>query len=154
MSTTLDDAAMKRIKEALVARAKQRLAVTEQAADLDDAAAQVVEDSSVSEDDVWQAEVAGDMSELLDAAADHRSAALKAIEDLDMSPTDVIRPGAIVEVGGYRYVAGIVVDGVEVDGVAYDGLSLESPLYQAIEGKHVGDEVVVNGKKQKITLIA
>lgn len=39
MSTTLDDAAMKRIKEALVARAKRRLAVTEQAADLDDAAA-------------------------------------------------------------------------------------------------------------------
>lgn len=154
MAKTVDAATKEAVKKALLDRARQQLDVTGDRAEVENDAAEVVTEDSTSIDDGYQAEQAADLSELLDDAADKRTDDIDALESLDVSPTDRIQPGAIVEVGGIRYLVGVVAEDIDVDGETYAGLSTESPLYEAVQGKGVGDEVVVNEKTQKITLVA
>lgn len=154
MATTVDAAAKQAVKDALIARVEQALAVTSDLAEVENDAAEVVTEDTTSIDDGYQAEQAADMSELLDDAAERRAADLEELRALDVSSTDEVRPGAAVEVGGVHYLVGVVAEDIDVDGTTWAGLSVESPLYEALQGAKVGDEVTVNNRTQKVTLIA
>lgn len=105
-------------------------------------------------DQQYQAEVAGDMQLLLDESQERQQAENQAARELDFSPADVVRPGAIVSIDGHRYVVGVVVDEVTVDGQTYAGISTDAPLYEAIEGKQAGNSFELNGKTQTIDFVA
>lgn len=151
---TITAADKKRIHQAFLDWADRAVEQTEQVAGGDEEAAEVVQDDAHSVDDTWQKDQAADMESLLDDTATLREEKADSLADLDVSPTDVVRPGAVVEVAGQRYLVGVVAaDEVDVDGTSYAGLSTDSPLYEAIQGLRAGDEFTFRDERQVVALV-
>lgn len=150
----MDSAAKQRIKEALVAQATEALdALRAQVGD-DDAASRIPEDTSYQEDDLSQADEAGDLAALFERSLAHQQSVLATIEALDVTPADVVRPGAVVSFDGASYVVGVVADTFEVDGISYEGISADSPVGEAIAGLKEGDSFSVNGHEHTLDTVA
>jgi hypothetical protein len=133
------------IKDTLLAQAREALAATE--AHVADERATTIEDEAgvTGVDDVSQSDEAGDLHGLFVGTADQQREVIATIEALDVGPAETVRPGAVVEYGGDRFLVGVVAAAFEVDGVSYEGISADSPVAQAIEGKRAGDTFEVNG---------
>ena len=68
------------------------------------------------------------------------------LSNLDqIEPTEEIQLGDIIKTDKGLFIVGAASDEFEVDGRKYRGISLDSPLYLALKGKHNGDSVNVNG---------
>lgn len=152
--TTMDAGAKQRVKDALVAQARAELEASEAQVSSEEAAATLDQHSSYAVDDLSQSDEAGDMSALFTEAAARQQANLSAIEALDVSPTDIVKPGAIVGFGGARYLVGVVADSFEVDGVSYEGISTGSPICDALAGLRLGDSFELRGASQRIDFLA
>ena len=71
---------------------------------------------------------------------------INVLSNLDqIEPTEEIQLGDIIETDKGLFVVGAASDEFEVKGKKYRGISLDSPLYLALKGKHNGDSVDVNG---------
>jgi len=85
----------------------------------------------------------------LAAAFDHpvhtHQAKIEAIEATDFSVTDIVRPGAVVGFNGRRFVVVVSTTKFDLDGQTYMGISVQSPIYKAIDGLQAGDSFVHNG---------
>ena len=81
-------------------------------------------------------------SQVADALAEE-IAVLKGIETID--PTEEIQLGDVIHTDHGRFFVAVASDEFTVDGQSYQGISTESPLFQALLGKHNGDTVTVNG---------
>ncbi|MDO7868080.1 hypothetical protein [Nocardioides jiangxiensis] len=150
----MDQAAKQRIKAALVARATEALdALRAQVRD-DDAASRIPEGDTYQDDDLSQADEAGDLGALLEISLSRQQAALDAAQALDVAPTDVVGPGAVVCFDGSSYVVGVLSDAFEVDGVTYEGISGDSPVGEAIAGLRAGDTFTVNGQSHTLDTVA
>ena len=68
---------------------------------------------------------------------------LSNLEAID--PTEEIQLGDVIETDQGHFFVAVPADEFEVDGVAYRGISTDSPLFQALLGKHNGDRVELNG---------
>ena len=67
-----------------------------------------------------------------------------------IEPTEEIQLGDIIQTDKGNFIVGAASDEFEVNGKKYRGISLESPLYLALKGKHNGDTVEVNGNSFKL----
>jgi transcription elongation GreA/GreB family factor len=76
-------------------------------------------------------------------ALQHDINVLSNIEEIE--PTEEIQLGDIIETNHGNFFVGAASDEFEVNGKKYRGISLDSPLYKALRGKHNGDSVDVNG---------
>ncbi len=76
-------------------------------------------------------------------ALQHDINVLSNLEDIE--PTEEIQLGDIINTDQGTFFVGAASDAFEVDGKTYRGISVESPLYLALRGKHDGDAVEVNG---------
>ncbi|PPK85121.1 transcription elongation GreA/GreB family factor [Neolewinella xylanilytica] len=63
----------------------------------------------------------------------------------EIEPTEEIQLGDIIETDKGRFIVGAASDEFEVNGKKYRGISVDSPLFLALKGKHNGDSVDVNG---------
>ena len=73
------------------------------------------------------------------------------LSNLDhIEPTEEIQLGDIIQTDKGNFIVGAASDEFEVNGKKYRGISLESPLYLALKGKHNGDTVEVNGNSFKL----
>ena len=73
------------------------------------------------------------------------------LSNLDhIEPTEEIQLGDIIHTDKGNFIVGAASDEFEVNGKKYRGISLESPLYLALKGKHNGDTVEVNGNSFKL----
>lgn len=142
------------VKDVLLARSRAQVEASQESIDDHESAAEVDQDSSLSVDALSQADAAGDLTALFEENAAKQAADVAAIEALDVSPKTSVEPGAIVGFGGARYLVGVVADSFDVDGTSYEGISLDSPVYAAIEGLVVGDQFSVNDRKQSIDFLA
>lgn len=136
---TMDQAAKQRVKDALLARADEQATASHESIDDHESAAELDQDSSLSIDDISQADAAGDLTALFEENAAKQNADVAAISGLDVSAKSAVEPGAIVGFDGSRYVVGVVSDAVDVDGVTYEGISEDSPMYAVIAGLALGD---------------
>ena len=68
----------------------------------------------------------------------------------DIEPTEEIQLGDIIETDRGNFFVGAASDEFEVNGKKYRGISVESPLYLALRGKHNGESVEVNGSSFKL----
>ena len=150
----MDDGAKQRIKAALVAQADAALEALRAQAGDDDAASRIPQDDTYREDDLSQADEAGDLGALFERSVAHQQATLESLDALDFGPTDVAGPGAVVSFAGSSYVVGVVADAFEVDGVTYEGISVDSPVGAAIAGLRAGDSFTVNGHRQVLDTVA
>ena len=146
MSPTIDATTKHRVKDAFVANAQARLESLLASAAAESEAADLDQDSAYSIDDIAQSDSAGDLTGLLERSAAAQRASIDNLRALDVSPTDRVGPGAIVEVDGQRYLVGVSSAAVDVEGASYDGLSLDAPLYAAIAGRRAGDAVDFRGR--------
>ena len=106
----------------------------------DDTEAQDVQDHSLEVED---AELAQGLEAPLQAAQD----AMAKLQAIDFGARTEIAPGAVVQLGGKRFVVAVATRPFDVDGATYMGISTESPLYRAAEGLGAGDTVNLNGRE-------
>ncbi|MDF1717274.1 MAG: hypothetical protein P1U75_11485 [Antarcticimicrobium sp.] len=104
-------------------------------------------------------ELAGSTEEVGLAAAFHHPvmthhAKVDVIENLDFTPTDTVRPGAIVTLDGRHLIVAVSTARFEVGGVTYMGISPESPIYKAMDGLQAGDSFAFQGREIEIEDVA
>lgn len=150
----MDTTAKQRVKDALVANAREELAAMRENLRSEDAAARIDQDSSFSVDDLSQSDEAGDFAGLLQQAIDRRTAELAELEAWDVSPREQVGPGAVVGFGGRRFVVGVTSGGVECDGFSYQGLSTDSPIYPHLEGCRAGEEFTFRERTHTVEFVA
>ena len=76
---------------------------------------------------------------------------IRVLQNLDdIEPTEEIQLGDIIETDRGYFFVGAASDEFEVNGRKYRGISVESPLYMALRGKHNGDSIEVNGSSFKL----
>lgn len=131
-------AALQSALEATLTASKERYALQHQASELD-------QDASFTNDDLSQADEAGDLAGFTGTAIARTEQLLARLAELDISRTDAVRPGAVVSFSGASYLVGVPAAEIEVDGVIYEGLALDAPAYAAIEGLRTGDTFTING---------
>jgi transcription elongation GreA/GreB family factor len=149
----MDDATKQRIKAALVTQANDALAALRTQVGDDKAATEIPEDDTFQADDLSQADEAGDLGALFEQSVARQQAQLETLQALDFSPTDTVRPGAVVAFGGSSYVVGVVADEFDVDGVTYEGISADAPVGEAITGLKSGDSFTFNGRTQTLDAV-
>ena len=67
---------------------------------------------------------------------------LKGIDSID--PTEEIQLGDVIHTDQGKFFVAVASDPFTIEGVEYQGISTNSPLFQALLGKHDGDKVRVN----------
>lgn len=87
----------------------------------------------------------------LAAAFDHpvhtHQAKIDAIETTDFSVTDTVCPGAVVAFGDRRFVIAVSTTKFELNGETYMGISVQSPIFKAMDGLEAGDSFSHNGRQ-------
>lgn len=151
---TITAEAKQRVKDALIALTRAQLEASRAAVEAEHNTAELDPDSSWSVDDLSQSDAAGALSALFEEHGEAQEAEVERIEALDFSPTDTVRPGAIVAFGGYHYVVGAVAEPFECEGTTYEGISLDSPIYGHIEGKAAGASFSFNGRDHTLEVVA
>jgi hypothetical protein len=84
---TMNGIAKRRIKDALVARARTQAEASRESIEDHESAAEVDQDSSLSVDDLSQADAAGDLTALFEENAAKQAADVAAIEGLALGDT-------------------------------------------------------------------
>lgn len=127
------------IRQDLVAHLRAGLVADEKDAESLRSAALVNEEDSYRTDDVSHEDQAGDIHGLIEDVDEKQDELADQAEKLDMSPTDTVRPGAVIEMDGAHYVVGVASSAFVSGGVEYAGISTETPVYPTLEGKRAGD---------------
>lgn len=149
----MDNAAKQHVKEALKAQAlADNRAVGEDAA-AEHSAAEIDQSSSFAVDDLSHSDEEGEFVQLFEAVESRQNSLLAAIDALDVSVTDTVRPGAIVAFGGDHYVVGVASGSFDCDGRSYEGIAPASPVFEAIQGLHEGDSFEFHGTEHRLDLV-
>ena len=61
------------------------------------------------------------------------------IEALSFARTDVVEPGAVVNVNNRYFVIAVPTQLISIDGIGIIGISVESPLYEVMAGLRAGE---------------
>lgn len=69
---------------------------------------------------------------------------LKQIEALDFSPSQIVEPGAVVQVNDRYIVVAVAESAFQFDGKDIVSISTEAPLYKCMKGKKAGDACTIN----------
>jgi len=96
--------------------------------------------------DIAEARENADLAAAFDHPVKDHHAKIDALEHLDFSVAETVRPGAVVSVGGRHLVIAVSTEHFDLDGVRYIGVSPQSPIYKAMDGLSAGDSFVFNGK--------
>lgn len=145
------------IKDDLIAHLREGVLAEQAEANAEGAAALVDERDLSGEhrvDDVSQEEEAGDLTGLAEQAEAAESDEVEAAKALDVSATDTVRPGAVIEMDGAHFVVGVPSSAFTSGGVEYTGLSTDAPIYAELEGKKAADTFSFNDIEHTITSVA
>lgn len=96
--------------------------------------------------DLAEARESADLAAAFDHPVHTHQAKLDALEAIDFSLTDTVRPGALVVFNDRHFVVAVSTTRFELDGVSYMGISPQSPIYKSMEGLHAGESFTFNGR--------
>lgn len=153
-SGRLDAAAKLRVKQALREQMAGELATLRGTEGTEATAVPISADASHTVDDLSQSDAEGELTGLLAGDVARQEQLLREVDALDVSPTDVVAPGAIVSYGGDRYLVGVVTDGFACDGVGYLGIATDAPVYPVLVGLRQGDTFSFNDTTFRLDLVA
>jgi hypothetical protein len=78
-------------------------------------------------------------------------AGIRYLQDLlKLPPFDVVEHGACVVTDRQNFLLSIGAGKFMVGNQVWFAISAQTPIYAALKGKHVGDEIVFNGQRQTI----
>ncbi|MCE8007270.1 hypothetical protein [Aestuariivita sp.] len=100
--------------------------------------------------DIAEARENADLAAAFDHPVKDHHAKIDVLESLDFALTDTIEAGAIVGFEGRHFVVAVSTDRFDVDGVTYMGISMQSPIYKAMNGMGAGDTFTFNGRTVEI----
>ena len=152
-SGQLDAEAKLRVKQALREQAAKELATLRGTESTEATAVPIAADAAHSVDDLSQSDAEGELTGLLSGDVERQQLLLQQIDQLDVAPTGVVAPGAIVAYGGDRYLVGVVTDGFDCDGVSYLGIATDAPVYPKLVGLRQGDTFSYNDITFRLDLV-
>ncbi len=94
-----------------------------------------------------------ELAQAFDHPVQTHKAKIAAIEGIDFSPTDTVRPGAVVSFADRRFVVAVSTARFDCEGAQYMGISVQSPIYRAMEGLRAGDTFTFNGREMEIQAV-
>ena len=148
-----DAAAKRRIKQALRDQTARELESLRGSKDLEATAVPLAADAEHDVDDLSRSDAAGVLTGLLADDVARQQDVLRQIDDLDVSPTDVVGPGSVIGYAGDRYLVGVVTSGFTCDGAEYLGISPDAPIYPAVEGLREGDSFSFRDNTFRLDLV-
>lgn len=113
-------------------------------------AADLDEESSLGHEDFAKQDESRESARSLSFRIDRAEGILKAFLQLDFGPKSKVTPGALVMTDSFGFMIGIASIAFDYEGQSYIGVNVEAPIYKALDGAEVGDEIVFNSKKYKI----
>lgn len=105
-------------------------------------------------DEQAQAELASDLSEAFDAAVHDHSDKIAALKLVDFGSKSKVEEGAVVKVGGRRFIVAISTARFSCHGEEFMGISTRAPIYDELEGKRAGDKITFNGRELLVEEVA
>lgn len=97
--------------------------------------------------DLAEARENADLAAAFDHPVHTHTAKIEAIKNTDFSPTDTVRPGAVVGFGGKHFVVCVSTAKFDCGGTTYMGISTQSPIYRAMADLQAGDTFAFNGRE-------
>lgn len=111
-------------------------------------------DNEPHENDEMAASVmAADLAHGFEAPMHDHEAKIAALEALDFRPRGDVGPGAVVCLDGRWFVAAVATGRFESQGRSFMGLSLDAPIYRAMEGLQAGDTVTMGNREMTIDAV-
>lgn len=107
----------------------------------------------IENDEVAQAEFASDLSEAFDQPVHAHADKIAKLETIDFSAKQKIEEGAIVKIMDRWFVIAVATERFACEGTELMGVSIEAPLFQALEGKSAGDTCAFNGRDLTVDLV-
>jgi hypothetical protein len=114
--------------------------------------ARVAQGETVEADDLSQAVQSRNLAEQYEAQAhDHREH-LAQLDAVSFAATQIVKPGAVVKLGGRdrMLVIAVATAEFECEGRAFLGISSKAPLYKAMEGLEAGESFHLNDREFEI----
>jgi hypothetical protein len=115
--------------------------------------ARVDRSEPVENDELAQAEFARDLSEAFDQPVHAHDDKIAKLRQIDFGPKNSVEEGAIVKMMDRCFVIAVATDRFVCDGTELMGVSIEAPLFQAIEGKSAGETCAFNGREVVVELV-
>ncbi len=97
--------------------------------------------------DLAEARENADLAAAFDHPVHTHQAKIEAIRATDFSPTNIVRPGAVVGFGGRHFVVCVSTAKFDCEGATYMGISTQSPIYRAMADLSEGDRFAFNGQE-------
>lgn len=117
------------------------------------ASARLDRSEPIENDEQAQAELAADLSEAFDQPVHAHANKIAKLQKIDFGAKVKVEEGAIVTMMDRTFVIAVATDRFMCEGTEMMGVSVEAPLFQAIEGKSAGDSCTFNGRPFVINLI-
>lgn len=117
-------------------------------------AAEIDPGSEYRIDDLGQSDEDGEFRGEMQGVAAGARAAINILKKLDVTPSEVVRPGAVVSFGGDNYLVGIAASEFTADGRTFTGMATDAPIYEAIAGLRRGDTFTFRDTEYLIDLVA
>jgi len=94
-----------------------------------------------------------EITDKLDEQAHIHLDQLNTIRQISFEPTQVVQPGAVVQINGRYIVVAVSEPHFRVDKIDFLGISVHAPIYQSLNGKKAGDTFEFNNTKFTIDSI-
>lgn len=142
-----------KLKAFLVAREAEKIKTFENSLDALIADSQIDYNETRDEDDYahhYQSSTDSNVAHRhLHVHTDH----LKILQNLDVSPSEKVEPGAVVQVNGHYMVVAVAESAFEFEGEKVISISTASPVYQCMKDKRAGETCRYNRQNFTITRI-
>ena len=100
-----------------------------------------------------QAEAAGELAEAFDHPVHDHAHKIGVLREIDFGPKDRVEPGAVVRLNGRNFIVAVSTDRFEWEGALYMGISVQAPVFKAIEGRKAGEPCSLNGRQLEIEAV-
>ena len=107
----------------------------------------------IENDEQAQAEFARDLAEAFDQPVHAHADKIAKLQQIDFGPKHKVEEGAIVKMMDRYFVIAVATDRFVCDGNELMGVSVQAPLFEAIEGKSAGDSCTFNGRHFVVDLV-
>ncbi|MDR6831428.1 hypothetical protein J2X48_005119 [Bosea sp. BE271] len=138
------------LRDTMLALTEAELAQTQKTYERFLMAARLDRSETIESDEQGQAETAADIAEAFDDREHEVQAKISALNALDFGPKAQVEPGAAVRFGNRFVVIGVSTGEFECQGHKFIGISPAAPIYEALEGKVVGEACEFRGRKFSI----